>query len=137
MTDVHSEDQRKFNMSQIRGKDTKPEMVVRSLLHRNGYRYRLHVKDLPGKPDIVLPKHRKIIEVYGCFWHMHNCKYGRVKPKTNSKFWEKKRKATVQRDRRNLTALTASGWSVLEIWECECNDADVLQHKLTKFLENG
>lgn len=118
MTDVHTTQQRSFNMSRIRGKDTKPEMIVRSLVHQMGYRFRLHRKDLPGKPDLVLPKHGKVIFVNGCFWHMHRCRYGKVAPKTNAEFWQNKRQRNVERDRRNLQSLRTSGWQALVIWEC-------------------
>src|SRR5260370_600345 len=91
MTDVLTPQQRSFNMSRIRNRDTRPEMIVRSILHRLGYRYRLHKKDLPGKPDVVLVRHRKIIDVHGCFFHMHKCRYGRVVPVTNAKFWRNNR----------------------------------------------
>jgi DNA mismatch endonuclease (patch repair protein) len=105
-------------MSRIRGKDTKPELLVRSVVHRMGYRFRLHRTDLPGKPDLVLPKHRKIIFVHGCYWHMHRCRYGRVVPKTNTEFWQQKRQGNVQRDRRNLKQLRKDGWQILVVWEC-------------------
>ncbi|GAB5440270.1 MAG: very short patch repair endonuclease [Fuerstiella sp.] len=118
MADVHSAAQRSYNMSRIRGKDTKPELLVRSVVHRMGYRFRLHRTDLPGKPDLVLPKHRKIIFVHGCYWHMHRCRYGRVVPKTNTEFWQQKRQSNVQRDRRNLKQLRKDGWRVLVVWEC-------------------
>lgn len=118
MADVHSAAQRSYNMSRIRGKDTKPELLVRSVVHRMGYRFRLHRKDLPGKPDLVLPKHRKIIFVHGCYWHMHRCRYGRVVPKTNTEFWQQKRQSNVQRDRRNLKQLRKDGWQILVVWEC-------------------
>lgn len=122
-------------MSQIRGKDTKPEVLVRSILHRNGYRFRLHVSSLPGKPDIVLPKHNKIIEVFGCYWHMHDCKYGRVVPKTNTEFWQEKRRATVERDKKNLSELESSGWGVKVVWECECRDHMKLENSLLDYLK--
>ena len=122
MTDVHTREQRSYNMSRIKGKDTKPELIVRSLVHQMGLRFRLHRKDLPGKPDIVLPRHNKIIFVHGCFWHMHRCRYGRVKPKANAEFWQEKREGNVARDRRNLKALRADGWQVLVIWECWVRD---------------
>lgn len=118
MADVHTTQQRSFNMSRIRGKDTKPEMVVRSLIHQMGFRFRLHRKDLPGKPDIVLPRHQKAILVHGCFWHMHRCRYGRVVPRTNAEFWQNKRGRNVERDRTNLQKLRKAGWQVLVIWEC-------------------
>src|SRR5256885_14389859 len=110
MADVLTPQQRSFNMSRIRSRDTRPEMIVRSIVHRMGYRYRLHKKDLPGKPDLVLVRHRKIINVHGCFFHMHNCKYGRVVPSTNADFWKTKRHSNVARDRRNSTALRRDGW---------------------------
>ena len=136
MTDVLSPSQRKYNMSRIRDKDTKPEMVVRSMVHRMGFRYRLHQKNLPGKPDIVLTRHRKIIMVHGCFWHKHNCRYGRVVPKTNTKFWQEKRAATVVRDRRNLRQLRKNGWEVLTIWECQIKKSKALINRIVNFLEN-
>src|SRR5678815_6069405 len=111
--DVHTPAQRSCNMSRIRSRDTRPEIVVRSIVHRLGYRYRLHKKDLPGKPDVVLVRHRKIIDVHGCFFHMHECKYGNVVPTTNAAFWKTKRLSNVQRDRRNVAALTREGWHVM------------------------
>lgn len=110
MTDVHTKEQRSFNMSQIRDKNTKPEIIIRSIIHRMGFRFRLHDKNLPGKPDIVLPRHKKVIFVHGCFWHLHNCKYGRVKPATNVNFWRTKRLSNKKRDKENLTELRKLGW---------------------------
>lgn len=118
MPDVHSPEQRSYNMSRIRNKDTKPELIVRSIVHQMGCRFRLHRTDLPGKPDLVLPRHRKIIFVHGCFWHLHRCRYGRVTPKTNAEFWQAKRTANVERDRRNLKNLRRAGWQAIVIWEC-------------------
>ena len=134
MVDVHTKKQRSYNMSRIRSKDTKPEMLVRSMVHKMGYRYSLHRKDLPGKPDLALVKHHKVIFVHGCFWHMHNCRYGRVKPKTNAKFWQEKRAATVARDKRNLRQLKKDGWKVLVIWECWTKTPERLLTQLNKFL---
>ncbi len=105
MVDVLTKEQRSFNMSQIRDKNTKPEIIIRSMVHRMGFRFRLHDKSLPGKPDIVLPRHKKVIFVHGCFWHLHNCKYGRVKPATNADFWQAKRLSNKLRDKRNLAEL--------------------------------
>jgi len=119
MTDVHTREQRSRNMAAIRSKDTKPEMRVRSVLHSLGFRFRLHRKDLPGKPDIVLPKHRLAIFVHGCFWHSHDCRYGRVIPATRPAFWAAKRKENVDRDSRNKAGLKEQGWRVITVWECE------------------
>lgn len=134
MADVHSRTQRSYNMSQIRNRDTKPELKVRSLIHSLGYRFRLHVSSLPGKPDIVLPRHRKVIEVRGCFFHSHDCRYGSVIPKTHKKFWKKKRLATVLRDKHNDKELTQMGWNVLTVWECETQDRESLKMMLETFL---
>jgi DNA mismatch endonuclease, patch repair protein len=106
-------------MAAIKGRNTKPEMRVRSILHALGYRYRLHRKDLPGRPDIVLPKHRTVIFVHGCFWHCHECRWGSVIPKTRAEFWKEKRGGNVARDEKHRAALEAAGWSVVTIWECE------------------
>ena len=134
MADIHSKKQRSYNMSRIRSTNTKPEMIVRSQVHRMGYRFRLHQKDLPGKPDLVLKRHKKIIFVHGCFWHMHNCKYGSVTPQTNTQFWQKKRKSNVQRDRKNITQLKKQGWNVLVIWECQTKDKLLLMKLLSDFM---
>ncbi len=134
MVDVLTKKQRSFNMSRIRGKDTKPEIIVRKIVHRLGYRFRLHQRNLPGCPDIVLARHRKVIFVHGCFWHMHKCRYGKVKPATNAKFWQSKREGNVARDKRNLRKLRKEGWKVLVIWECQTRNIDKLTEKLQKFL---
>ncbi len=118
MADVLTKEQRHRNMANIKGKNTKPEMIVRSLVHRLGYRYRLHQKELPGKPDLAFASRRKVIFVHGCFWHMHECRYGAVKPATNASFWETKRLSNVERDSKNRMALEQAGWQVLVIWEC-------------------
>jgi DNA mismatch endonuclease (patch repair protein) len=130
MVDVLTPAQRHFNMSRISGKHTRPEMVVRSLVHRMGFRYRLHSRDLPGHPDLVLPRHQKVILVNGCFWHMHACRYGSVIPQTNAEFWKAKRGATRQRDRKNLRALEDTGWSVLTT-----RDQRGLERTLAGFLD--
>ena len=135
MVDVLTPQQRRFCMSRIRGKDTKPEMVVRSLVHRMGYRYRLHRRDLPGIPDMVFPRHKKIIFVHGCFWHMHRCRFGKVVPKTNAKFWQIKRKGNVDRDKRNIRKLRRMGWRVLVVWECHTRKPGRLAKKLGTFFE--
>jgi len=134
MMDVHTREQRSRNMAAIRGKNTKPEMRVRSLLHSLGYRFRLHRKDLPGKPDIVLPKYVTVIFVHGCFWHSHQCKYGSVVPATRADFWAKKRASTTERDSRKESALRELGWRVLTIWECETRDPDKLIRILQRFM---
>ena len=122
-------------MSRIRGRDTTPELKVRSMVHRMGFRFRLHAADLPGKPDLVLPRHEKIIFVHGCYWHMHRCRYGRVVPRTNAEFWQNKRQGNVTRDGRNLRTLRRNGWQVLVVWECWTRDADRLRERLLKFLQ--
>lgn len=134
MTDVLTKEQRQKCMSRIRGRDTIPERKVRSIIHNLGYRYRLNVKTLPGKPDIVLACHRKIILVHGCFWHLHHCRYGRVTPSTNSAFWTKKRSDTRKRDEFTRRTLRKAGWSILTIWECELRNEDKLKRKIVKFL---
>lgn len=114
-----SKEHRSWNMSRIRGKDTKPELVVRSMLHRMGYRFRLHVKDLPGKPDIVLPKYRTVIFVHGCFWHRHQgCKLAYT-PKTRTSSWISKLNQNVRHDQEMQACLRAQGWKVRVIWECQ------------------
>src|SRR6266550_7834855 len=136
MADVLTPEQRSFNMSRIKSRDTRPEMIVRSIIHRLGYRYRLHKKDLPGKPDVVLVRHRKIIDVHGCFFHMHKCRYGSVVPATNAKFWRTKRLSNVERDRRNLKALRRDGWKVMIVWECETRNLQALSKRIEKFLSS-
>ena len=121
-------------MARIKGKDTQPEMQVRRLLHSMGYRFRLHRADLPGKPDVVLPRLHKAIFVNGCYWHMHECRYGQVIPKTNAAFWAAKRSETVARDKRKQEALERLGWEVLVVWECETQDLARLRSLLEAFL---
>lgn len=135
MPDVLTPEQRSFNMSRIRSRDTRPEIVVRSIVHRMGYRYSLHKKDLPGKPDVVLVRHRKIIDVHGCFFHMHDCRFGKVVPVTNAEFWKTKRLSNVKRDKRNLAALRRDGWRVLTVWECQTREPTLLTKRLVKFLQ--
>lgn len=117
MADIVTPEKRSEMMSGIRGKDTKPELVIRSGLHRMGYRFRLHAKDLPGKPDLVFPKYKAVIFVHGCFWHGHDCELF-VWPKTRSEFWRKKIMGNRERDVRNREALIDAGWRVFEVWEC-------------------
>ena len=134
MTDVHTKEQRSYNMSMIRSKNTKPELIVRSIVHRMGYRFRLHQKNLPGKPDLVLSRHRKVIFVHGCFWHRHNCRFGKVIPKTRKQFWEKKRTGNKERDKRNRRKLKKLGWGVLVVWECQIKKTDMLIKRIVDFL---
>ncbi|WP_245590015.1 very short patch repair endonuclease [Desulfonatronum lacustre] len=123
-------------MSRIRGKNTKPELIVRSLLHGLGYRFRLHRKDLPGKPDITLPKYKKVVFVHGCFWHSHqNCPRAK-RPTTNTEFWREKLGKNIRRDQENSERLKQKGWDVLVLWSCEIKDLDALKAKLRQFLEN-
>ncbi len=118
-TDVFTPEKRSEVMSLVRSKNTKPELFVRSLLHRMGYRFRLHRKDLPGKPDIVLPKYRAVIFVHGCFWHQHpGCKKATL-PKQNAEFWKDKLEGNVRRDEQARHRLEEAGWRVLVVWECE------------------
>lgn len=136
MTDVLTVEQRHKCMSRIRGRDTKPEIIARKLIHRLGYRFRLHSPTLPGKPDLTFPRLHKVIFVHGCFWHMHRCRYGRVTPATNADFWSKKRSENRERDRRVLGAIRKAGWSVLVVWECQTKDLDELESRLTAFFRN-
>ena len=123
--DVHTPEQRRRNMSAIKAKDTTPELLVRHALHAMGYRYRLHRKDLPGKPDIVLPKHKIVIFVNGCFWHRHlGCKYAST-PASNADFWMAKFEANIARDKKNYTQLEKLGWKVVVIWECEIRQGQI------------
>ena len=120
MADKFTREERSRIMSKVRGADTTPEIKVRKLLHGMGYRFRLHRKDLPGKPDIVLPKYKTVIFVNGCFWHgCPNCRHAQVRPKDNAEYWNKKLDGNIRRDRENYRALKALGWRVLIVWECE------------------
>ena len=126
MADIVDAPTRSAMMAGIRGKNTKPEMLVRRFLHRSGFRFQLHRKDLPGRPDIVLPRYRTVVEVRGCFWHRHeNCRFAYM-PKSNRAFWEAKLNGNRERDLRNLEKLRELGWRVIEVWECELNDDDIL-----------
>lgn len=125
MADVHTPQQRSFNMQQIKGKNTNPEMLVRKFLHANGYRYKLHDKKLPGKPDIVLPRYRTVIFVHGCFWHGHtNCKYF-VVPKTRTQWWTDKINRNKANDEKAIKALKKEGWKIINVWECDLKPAKV------------
>jgi DNA mismatch endonuclease, patch repair protein len=126
MVDSLSSERRSWNMSRVKNRNTKPEILVRSLLHRKGYRFRIHSKKLPGKPDIVLPKYKSVIFVNGCFWHRHeNCSDATV-PKTRTEFWLNKFEQTVNRDKKNREQLAALGWNVFTIWECEMVHIDLI-----------
>ena len=121
-------------MRAVKGQDTAPEMIVRRLVHSMGYRYRLHRTDLPGKPDLVFPRLRKVVFVHGCFWHGHDCVRGDRMPVHNRDYWTKKIARNKERDRNTPIALRALGWNSLQIWECELRDASKLKKRLKKFL---
>ncbi len=130
MTDNLTKEKRSWNMSRIRSKDTTPELIVRSLLHRMGYRFRLHCKDLPGKPDVVLSKYKAVIFVHGCFWHGHKgCKRSNI-PKSNRGYWVAKIRKNIDRNKKHRKALRKLGWGVIVIWECECKHISKLQKKV-------
>lgn len=120
-------------MRAIRSKNTVPEIKVRSLVHRLGYRFRLHRKDLPGKPDLVFPSRRKVIFVHGCFWHCHDCGTAHI-PKLNQDYWVPKLQRNRSRDSEHLTSLAAIGWNALVIWECEIQDSQALTSRIKRFL---
>jgi len=125
---------RSWNMSRIRNRDTAPERAVRSILHRLGYRFRLHSKKLPGHPDVVLPRWSTVVLVHGCFWHRHaKCRFAYT-PKSRVAFWEKKFAANIARDRKVVARLCTLGWQVLIVWECELRDAESLAHRLDEAL---
>jgi len=123
-------------MRRIRKTDTKPEMVVRRLVHAMGYRYRLHQSRLPGCPDIVLPRHRKVILVHGCFWHRHDCADGRKLPRSKPEYWGPKLERNRRRDAASVAQLRELGWRVLVVWECEITDAKRTSRSLRRFLES-
>ena len=123
MSDVHSKRIRSYNMSQIRGRDTKPELMVRKFLHSHGFRFRLYNRKLPGKPDIILPKYNTVILIHGCFWHHHKeCKFARF-PQKNSTYWTPKIINNIDRDKQNVKALKQLGWQVITIWTCKLRPA--------------
>ena len=133
--DIWSKEKRSQVMSNIRSKNTKPELLVRSQLHIAGYRFRIHQKDLPGKPDIVLPKYKAVVFVHGCFWHLHSgCRDGTV-PKTRADYWKNKLLRNKERDKEHMRTLQKLGWRVLRLWECEVEkETDKVLEKLNKFL---
>lgn len=134
--DTLSPEARSRLMSRIRGKDTKPELIVRSMLHQMGYRFRIHRKNLPGRPDIVLPRHGKVVLVHGCFWHGHLCKIA-PGPKSNTAYWPPKIEANRARDERNRAALIDLGWEALELWECEIRDLQRTEERLRGYLNTS
>ncbi|MDP9053821.1 MAG: very short patch repair endonuclease [Acidobacteriota bacterium] len=136
MADTRTPEQRRRIMQSVKTRDTGPEMTVRRILHRLGYRYRLNVKKLPGRPDIVFSGRMKAIFVHGCFWHGHDCRKG-MAPKSRLDYWTPKLNANRVRDAAQLTALEAFGWSVLTVWQCEIKDPDVLSTKVVRFLEGS
>ncbi|WP_040650652.1 very short patch repair endonuclease [Roseovarius sp. 217] len=134
--DILTPEQRSERMSRVRGRDTKPEMLVRRLTHGMGYRYRLHRRGLPGSPDLVFPSRMKVIFVHGCFWHQHldpGCKLARL-PKSKLDFWGPKLETNRERDERNLVLLAELGWDVLVIWECQTKNREELQTRIGEFL---
>lgn len=134
--DNHTLEQRRRNMSAVKSKNTKPEILVRKVLHAKGYRFRLHVKELPGKPDIVLPKYKTVIFVNGCFWHRHEgCKYAST-PTTNIDFWNAKFAENVARDKKKCQEIQEKGWQVIVIWTCEINNTAALGERLKMLLES-
>ncbi len=138
MADRITAAQRSALMAKIRGRDTRPEMAVRSLLHGAGFRFRLHAKDLPGRPDLVLPKHRAVVFVHGCFWHRHaRCRDGRSMPASNRSYWVPKFERNLARDRRVKQALRRRGWRVITVWECQIkrNPDDVLRRVAAKLVD--
>jgi DNA mismatch endonuclease (patch repair protein) len=134
MTDVFSKEKRSWIMSRVKGCDTKPERLIRSLVHRMGFRFRVHRRALPGNPDIVLPRHRKVIFVHGCFWHGHKRCPRSKRPTTNKSFWERKLDGNIERDKRFRTELQRMGWKVLVVWQCETRNQETLLGKLGRFL---
>lgn len=135
MADTISAKRRSWNMSRIGGRNTKPELLLRSKLHREGFRFRLHAKELPGRPDIILPKYRTAIFVHGCFWHRHSGCRNATMPSTRREFWADKFEGNVERDCRNQEALRQAGWTVLVVWECELKaDPEAVIARLSKAI---
>ncbi len=131
-TDVFSKEKRSEVMRAVKARDTGPEICLRKALFALGFRYRLNVKNLPGKPDIVFPKHRAVIFVHGCFWHGHHCKRGRRTPKTNADYWREKIARNKARDEKNAAALKDLGWRVITVWECELKTLDPASLKIAR-----
>lgn len=137
MGEKFTAEQRSACMRAVHSFDTSPEIRVRRMIHSMGYRYALHVKRLPGKPDIALISRRKVIFVHGCFWHKHTCQHGRKSPITNADYWNQKRERNSKRDRESIKTLRRDGWKVLVIWECWTKDASSLLRRLESFLTEG
>jgi DNA mismatch endonuclease (patch repair protein) len=135
MADTRTPEQRSRIMRSVGAKNTGPELIVRSVLHREGYRFALHRKDLPGSPDVVLPKYRKIIFVHGCFWHGHGCEKGKL-PKSRKGYWGNKIAADIARDKKRTASLRREKWSVAVVWQCQTKNADRLKNRLLRFVEN-
>jgi DNA mismatch endonuclease (patch repair protein) len=134
MADTISRERRSYNMSRIRGKDTEPELVLRKFVFSLGHRYRLHGKNLPGKPDIIFPSKKKAIFMHGCFWHQHeNCSVSH-QPKSNLDYWMPKLKRTIERDKEHIKALKKLGWKTLVIWECEVETLQKMEGRILRFL---
>jgi DNA mismatch endonuclease, patch repair protein len=133
VVDPLSPERRSWLMGRVRQKNTKPEIVVRSLAHQLGYRFRLHRRDLPGRPDLVFPKLKKVIFVHGCFWHRHGCSKATT-PKSNLAYWQPKFAENVERDKRAIAELLSLGWEPMVVWECETRDIDALSQSLSTFL---
>jgi len=136
MTDMVSTLRRSQIMTQIKGKDTVPELMVRRILHRMGYRFRLHVDRLPGKPDIVLPRHRMVVLVNGCFWHGHCCSNGH-RPKSNTEYWTRKLDRNIARDRDTKRLLRKDGWRVVTIWTCQCRTKNKIEGIIQKAMKTA
>lgn len=134
MSDIYNKSKRSQIMSNISGKETKPEILVRKFLFSKGFRYRKNVKDLPGKPDIVLSKYKTIIFVHGCFWHGHTCKRGAL-PETNHEFWQEKIGKNIERDHRNILELKEKGWNVIIVWQCEIKNKEELEIRLNNLIK--
>lgn len=133
-SDIYSPAKRSEIMARVRGKDTALELTVRRMVHRMGFRFRLHAPDLPGRPDVVLPRHRKVIFVNGCFWHQHNGCPKRRLPQVRRDWWATKLRGNALRDRRNLFVLRRLGWSVLVIWQCELRESSRVEATIRGFL---
>lgn len=140
MTDVHNKQTRSRNMAAIKGTNTKPELLIRHKLHARGFRYKLHDKNLPGKPDLVFPKHHAVVLIHGCFWHGHDCPLFKM-PATRTEFWSKKISDNVRRDDANRSSLASEGWRFAEVWECALKgrsrfDLETVIDTLADWLDN-